>query len=130
MVARLTSRTLRARPETTTAPSMPTKSHTSETIVERTCSMSDIPPGSPQKLWAKVAGSNLDRSTTHTMKRASGTSLASVMTVFTPAATWTPRMSRKTSSHRNAEAQAMATRLLPAPKTGKKCPSAAKSMMP
>ena len=130
VVARPTSRVSRARPDTTTAPSRPTKSHTSDTIVELICSPKARPPGSPVKWSRNTAGSNFAMSGTHRMKSASGTSLASVMTRLTPAATLTPRERRKASSHRKAEAQTMAGTLLPPWNTGKKYERALKSITP
>ena len=119
-VERPTSRTYFARPEITTAPSMPVKTHTRAIMVETACSPNPGPAGSPQKLSIKISTLNLPRRTMLSTKSPSGTSFANVTIVLMPAASLTPRSTRAVRNHRNTLAQTMESRLFPAPNAGKK----------
>ena len=129
IVARPTSRLYLARPEMVIAPSIPTNTHTRATMVDDTCVRKSGPPGSPQKFSMKMVGLNLPRRRIETMKRPSGTNFAKVTITFTPVASFTPRDTKKAMNHKKIEAQIKEGRLFPSPNTGKKYPSAPKSIM-
>ena len=128
-VARPTSRAYFARPEMTTAPSMPVNTHTSAIMVDTICVPRSGPPASPQKFSMKMAGSNLPSSAMDSTNSESGTSFAMVTMTLMPAASFTPRDTSHTSSHRNADAHTHDSRLLPLSNGWKKYPSAENSRM-
>ena len=78
------------------------------------------PPGSPQKLSIKMAGSNFPKSAIETINNVRGTNFAIVTTTLIPVASLTPRDTKNAINHKKIEAQIREGRLLPAPKTGKK----------
>ena len=67
-----------------------------------------------------VKTSALNATAAMTTNISNGTSLATVVIWLMNAASLIPRITRKCTAHSNAEAQPMATGVLPSPNTGKK----------
>lgn len=119
-VALPTSRRRSARDEYTLAPSMPMNTNTVTSIMLRTCSSTPPNCGLLRPQMSRVKMSRSKARPTMTMNSRIGTSLATVVIRLISAASLMPRSTRACTHHSNPEAQAMASGVLPWPKTGKK----------
>lgn len=114
MVARPTSFLLRARAETTTAPSTPINTHRVISMVSLTCSHTGLPKAMPLK--SSVNTSILKAIAARTANIPSGSSLARVAARLMLAAVCTPRNTSACTIHSRADSAISACQVLPSPR--------------
>ncbi|MNP41560.1 hypothetical protein D3C76_1352680 [compost metagenome] len=104
---------MRARAETTTAPSTPIKTHRVMSMVFFTCSQTGTPSATPVK--SRLNTSRRNAINASTINSPSGTSFARVATRLMLAAVCTPRSTRKWTNHSSTEDPTIDCQVLPSP---------------
>ena len=122
-MARPTSLERLARPEITTAPSMPVNAHTVVVVVAMTCLPKLIPPSLPEKFCIKVSKARAKIMTTISTRM--GIIFAMVETRLTAVDSFVPRSTRIMAIHHTTDMPMTDGMLFPTPNRGRNCPTEA-----